>query len=127
MRQKLDDLDVTHEQNLSRHRLGGLLRRARQGMLRYTNCSHEEIVAFLRQRGITDVSTRVKVPNERLIARLEYADNHSLFKSFLELPPDLPIAIYETAMLHGEGGKPAAICLLNKQSWESTLQCLAVA
>lgn len=71
-------------------RLVELLSRPERGLICYEKCSHAELEAFCRARGLARVGEATHV----LIAVLEHADKEATFDRFTDLPAELRVRIY---------------------------------
>lgn len=108
LRSELKGLNVRYRRSFKENRLLDVVRRRRNHRLAYTNCSVEEMVGFLKARGLSsDVAeglTDEEMVKDQLVSRLERADDSATFR-FLDLPAEMRTAVYEMLVLHaGELG-----------------------
>lgn len=70
------------------------LHRFERGLLAYDLSSKSELQIFVRDRGLQDTIPATALKH-KIIKRLEAADDTATFDRFLDLPPELPVMVYE--------------------------------
>ena len=75
-----------------RSRLHTMLLRCERSLLLYEGCKLEELLRFIAQRRLQQGDTQRKAI---MVKTLELADEEARFENFLQLPPELRVAIYE--------------------------------
>ncbi|KAK5745185.1 hypothetical protein LTR17_001637 [Elasticomyces elasticus] len=79
--------------SVSKSRVFALLSRSDRGLYSYERCNSPELRQFCTNRGI-DLTARQSAKKSTIVEILELADESVTFSRFMELPPELRLAIY---------------------------------
>lgn len=91
----LRDLNFEFSASANKARLLKLLHRAERGSLSYDTCSERELLRFIKDRKLTGLPHERNAGKGRLISFLEQADDYATFNSFVSLPVELRMVVYD--------------------------------